>query len=150
MAPKIKRYAGSRELREWALGLSDENRKRLGIENIDVSNRGRFHSKLVQAFNREHRADGVRYVPIARDVPRLDESFESADKGDDDKPEVYRQPRQEKKEDAAPVPPTPLPVPQPQATVQPQGVAPAAVMELLRSGQNVVVVYVPVEMAAAV
>lgn len=147
MAPKIKRHAGSRELREWALGLTDEDRKRLGIENIEVSHRGRFHSDLVRAFNREHRERGIKYVPIARDLPRVEEEFERADQGEDDKPTVYRQPRQEKSE-ATPVPPTPLPVPQ--ATSQPNAVPPAAVMELLRSGQNVVVVYVPVELAAAV
>lgn len=144
MAPKVKRYAGSRELREWALGLDDDDRKRLGLEGIEISARGRFHSKLVQAFNREHRQSGVRYVPIARDVPRTDDAFEAADKGDSDEVETYRQPRQEKKEER-PAPPTPLPVSQAPTTA-----APAAVMELLRSGQNVVVVYVPVEMAAAV
>lgn len=88
---------------------------------------------------------GVRYVPIARDVPRTDDAFEAADQGDSDEVETYRQPRQEKPKDTRPAPPTPLPVSQAPTTT-----APAAVMELLRSGQNVVVVYVPVEMAAAV
>lgn len=144
MAPKIKRYADGPEVREWALSLSTEDRKRLGIDGLDVSNRGRFHSKIVQAFNRAHRQEGIRYVPIGRTQPRTADVFEENDPGDGEEMETYRKPQQAEKQAERPVPPTPLPVPR-----EPL-VAPPSVMELLRNGQNVVVVYVPVEMAAAV
>lgn len=144
MAPKVKRYADGPEVREWALGLSEAERKQHGIDGLEVSGRGRFHSRIVQAFNRAHRQQGVRYVPIGRTQPRTADVFEDADKGDGDETEVYRQPQEEKQE-ARPIPPTPMP------TREPQGLtAPPSVMELLRNGQNVVVVYVPVEMASAV
>lgn len=162
MAPRIKRYADSNEVRNWALGLSDKEKKDLGIEGIEVSKRGRFHSDLVRAFNRIHRQEGIRYVPIGRNQPRRDDVFEAADKGDDDRPTVYRQPRQPREEAPTPAPspepaaqavtpPTPLPVPStplPQVLAMPS--APEPVMELLRKGQSVVVVYVPLPMPAAV
>lgn len=157
MAPKIKRWADSIEVRNWATNLTDQERKNLGIEGIEVSQRGRFHSDLVRAFNRAHRQQGIKYVPIGRNQPRLAEVFEENDQDDDDRPTVYRQPRQEK--EAAPAapakeevaPPTPLPVPQPvQPTVLAMPGAPEPVMELLRQGQQVIVVYVPLQMAAAV
>lgn len=136
MAPRIKRYADSVEVREWAMSLSEKEKKDLGIEGIEVSTRGRFHSKLVNAFNRVHRAQGVRYVPIGRNQPRLPDVFEDADQGDDNGPTVYRQPRQ------------------PQAAEEPEQApaeagaaftgAPAPVLDLLRNSKTpVVVVYVP-------
>lgn len=132
MAPKIKRYADSTEVREWAMSLSEQDRKALGLQDIEVSERGRFHSRLVDAFNRAMRQQGVRYVPIGRKQPRLAEVFAENDHADD-KPEVYRQPRQEatvpeQRSDEAALPQTP-----------------DTVLELLRTThQPVMVVYVPV------
>lgn len=156
MAPKIKRYADPIEVREWATRLTDKEKKDLGIEGIEVSRRGRFHSDLVRAFNRVHRSEGIRYVPIGRNQPRRDDVFEAADKGDDDRPTVYRQPRQpvpeprqEPEQDQEPEP-TPLPtqatVAAPQPIVMAMPGAPEPVMELLRAGHNVIVVYVPLPM----
>lgn len=155
MAPKIKRYADSVEVREWAKALTPKDRKDMGIEGIEVSERGRFHSDLVRAFNRVHRNDGIRYVPIGRNQPRRDDVFEEADKGDDDRPTVYRQPRQQavpspRVSEESPEPPTPLPVPQGQPTVLAMPGAPEPVMDLLRQGHNVIVVYVPLPMQVAV
>lgn len=162
MAPKIKRWADSTEVRNWAQSLTEDEKKRLGIQGIEVSERGRFHSKVVAAFNRAHRQQGLRYVPIGRNQPRIPEAFEAADQGEDDTPEVYRQPRQQPvqppaEKEEAPAPPTPLPAPrQPAGAAVPQPMvlampgAPEPVMELLRQGQNVIVVYVPLPMPMAV
>jgi hypothetical protein len=151
MAPKIKRYADSTEVREWATKLTDKEKKDLGIEGIEVSQRGRFHSDLVRAFNRIHRNDGIRYVPIGRTQPRRDDVFEDADQGDDDRPTTYRQPRQQPTKDAdvheLPQQAT-LVAQQPMVMAMPG--APEPVMELLRAGHNVIVVYVPLPMQAAV
>lgn len=131
MAPKIKRYADSVEVREWAMALTDKERKDLGIEGIEVSNRGRFNSKLVNAFNRVHRPQGVRYVPIGRNQPRLADVFEDADRGDDNTPTVYRAPREEAKPAAR--------EPEPAFSG-----APGPVLDMLRNSKTpVVVVYVP-------
>lgn len=146
MAPKIKRWADATEVRRWALELSDKEKKDLGIEGLEVSERGRFHSDLVRAFNRAHRSQGIRYVPIGRTQPRIDEVFEDADKGDDDRPTVTRQPRQE----PAAKPTTDISVEAmldtPMPTIIAMPGAPEPVMELLRAGHNVIVVYVPLPM----
>lgn len=151
MAPKIKRWADATEVRRWALELSDKEKKDLGIEGLEVSERGRFHSDLVRAFNRAHRSQGIRYVPIGRTQPRIDEVFEEADKGDDDTPTVTRQPRQEPKPPEREKPNTDISVQAmldtPMPTVIAMPGAPEPVMELLRAGHNVIVVYVPLPMA---
>lgn len=152
MAPKPKRYADSVEVRQWASNLSDADKKSLGIEGIEVSPRGRFHTDLVRAFNRVHRKEGIRYVPIGRNQPRRDDVFEDADRGDDDRPTVYRQPTRAKEGEKV-TPPTPLPVPQPSQgapTIMAMPGAPEPVMDLLRQGHNVIVVYVPLPMQQAV
>lgn len=149
MAPKIKRWADATEVRKWALELSDKEKKDLGIEGLEVSERGRFHSDLVRAFNRAHRQQGVRYVPIGRTQPRIDEVFEEADKGDDNTPTVTRQPRQQPPQEAA-KPAADISVQAmldtPMPTVIAMPGAPEPVMELLRAGHNVIVVYVPLPM----
>lgn len=146
---EIKRWADGPEVREWALTLTDKEKKRYGIEGIEVSERGRFHSSIVRAFNRAHRDEGVGYVPISRHSPRLPEVFEERYQ-EDDEPEVYRQePRTPKEE--KPTPPSPR-TPQdetPQPMVMAMGAAPAPIMELLQAGQNVIVVYVPLPVNAA-
>lgn len=127
MTPRIKRWADTHEVRQWAKDLSNDDRKRLNISDIDVSDRGRLHSKIIRAFNQSMRSQGIRYVPIGRNQPRIDEVFEAADR-EDDTPVVYRQPRQEPAQEMPEIPNTP-----------------AAVMEVLKSThQPVVVVYVPV------
>lgn len=134
MAPKIKRYAGTTEVRAWARDLSDEDRKRLNIEDVDVQNRGRLHSKVIRAFNQTMRSKGVKYVPIARNQPLIDEVFEAADKGEDSGLEIYRQPRQEQpvEKESEPVPALSLPP------------TPGPVLDMLKNtNQPVVVVYVP-------
>lgn len=148
MAPKIKRYADPIEVRRWALGLTDKQKNDLGIAGTEVSERGRFHSDIVRAFNRAHRAEGIRYVPVGRNQPRINDVFEDADKGDDDRPTVTRQPRPEKaaKPEADISVEAMLNTPQPVVLAMPG--APEPIMELLRQGHNVIVVYVPLPMQA--
>lgn len=147
----VKRWADGPEVREWALTLTDKEKKRYGIEGIEVSERGRFHSSIVRAFNHAHKAEGVAYVPISRSTPRLPEVFEERYQPDDE-PRVYRQERQEPEE----APPAPEGKSNkheaqqaPQPMVMAMGNAPAPVMELLQAGQNVIVVYVPLPVSAA-
>jgi hypothetical protein len=146
---RVKRFADGPELRRWALDLTDEEKESLGIAGIEVSERGRFHSDLVRAFNRSHKAEGVMYVPIGRTQPRINSVFEEAmEKLESDKPEQYRQPKSKAEEVKAP---TRLPVPTeaPQAQVMAMPGAPEPVMDLLRTGAHVIVIYVPLQLAAA-
>lgn len=145
MAPKIKRYADPTEVRRWALELTDDEKKNLGIAGMEVSERGRFHSSVVRAFNRAHRQQGIKYVPVGRNQPRIDDVFEAADK-EDNTPTVTRQPRRPEvaKPEAEISVEAMLNTPQPTVLAMPG--APEPVMELLRAGHNVIVVYVPLPM----
>lgn len=153
MATNTKRFADSQEVREWALTLTNKEKKDLGIAGLEVSERGRFHSSIVRAFNMAHEGLGIRYVPIGRKNPRLPEVLEEHDVPDDT-PVTRRQPRQEApdEEDTPVVPPTPLPLTktdQQTAMVMAMPNAPGPIMDLLQNGQSVVVVYVPLPMQAA-
>lgn len=146
-ASDVKRWASSPEVREWALTLTDTEKKRYGIDGLEVSEKGRFHSAIVRAFNHAHRKENVAYVPISRNSPRLDEVFQER-YNPDDVPEVTRQ--EQPKEQAAP--PKAKHEAEPQAAqpmVMAMGNAPEPIMELLRAGQNVIVVYVPLPVNAA-
>lgn len=148
-ATQPKRYADGPEVREWAMTLTPQEKKRYGLEGIEVSERGRFHSAIVRAFNRAHQDENVRYIPIARNVPRVPEVFEERDV-EDDQPETYRQPQKKEDKPSPPAPRQPVEESQaPQPMVMAMGTAPAPIMELLQAGQNVIVVYVPLPVNAA-
>lgn len=147
---QIKRWADAPEVREWALTLTNKEKKDLGIADVEVSERGRFHSSIVRAFNMAHERDGIQYVPIGRTMPRLPEVMEEKYE-EDDTPTVTRRPQAKPQEDEV-VPPTHLPTPeerQQTPLVMAMGTAPGPIMDLLQSGQTVVVVYVPLPMQAA-
>lgn len=156
--PRVKRFADGPELRRWAFELTDDEKKSLGIEGIEISEKGRFHSDLVRAFNRAHKQDGVMYVPIGRTQPRINSVFEEAmEKVEDDKPEVYRQPRQPRQEpakDEREVPPTPQPLAPNVVAAQPTMLAfpaaPEQVMDMIRNGATVIVAYVALPVQVAV